>query len=91
MQWQLATYRVPTAPRWYTNSDSPDEYLLKYVVLGKVVVTQISEENQVPNSCSKEVKEDAKSKNAFKMCLESQHFMVDEILRCEAIEDPDEF
>ena len=61
------------------------------MVLGKVVVTEISQENQLPNSCSKDTKEDARSKNALKVCLESHHYMVDEILRREALEDPEEF
>ena len=61
------------------------------MVLGKVVVTKISKENQLPNSCSKDTKEDARSKNALKVCLESHHYMVDEILRREALKDPEEF
>ena len=46
----------------------------------------ISEQNPLPNTCSKTV---AREKNALKVSKESDDFVVDEINRRDALEDPD--
>ena len=78
--------RVPKAPKWYTKSDISDEHRLQFVVLADLTLEAISEQSPLPNTYSKTV---AREMNALKVSKESDDYIVDEIIRRDALEDPE--
>ena len=77
---------VERAPGWYTKSKLSDKHLMKHVVMGSVTMHSISETNQLPKGCLKKV---AAEKKAMKISSSNSDYIIEEIIRREALEDPD--
>ena len=77
---------VGSAPKWYTSSEDADTVLVQHVVLGKVVMEEISPSNPLPNTCNKRK---ATSMGALKILRESNNYIFDEIHWMDALEDPE--
>ena len=77
---------VGGAPKWYTHSEDFASIDLKHVVLADVIMEEISDSNQLPNSCNKR---EAKSKEAKRISKCSNDFIFNEIRRRDQLEDPE--
>ena len=77
---------VPRAPLWYTKSFpvEADTHVLKHVIVPDLKLLPISEGNPLPSSCSKK---SATTLRAMKLSEETHDFIMEEILRREALED----
>ena len=77
---------VGRAPKWYTTSEDADTILVQHVVLGKVIMEEISASNPLPKTCNRRK---ATSMGALKISQQSDDYIFDEIHRRDALEDPE--
>jgi len=77
---------VPLAPKWYTKSTFKDKHLVNHVVCAEVMMDPISDGNPLPNKCNKK---EATQKGAMKIRADDDYYIKEEIIRREALEDPD--
>ena len=77
---------VPRAPLWCTKSFpvEADTHVLKHVIVSDLKLLPISEGNPLPSNCSKK---SATTLRAMKLSEETHDFIMEEILRRDALED----
>ena len=76
---------VGRARKWYTLSSLLSRSLVKHVVLAKVVMEGITDQNQLPKACNRR---QAAAKGALKISKASDDFIFAETYRRDQLEDP---
>ena len=76
---------VPRAPGWYTRSNPEhiETHLLNHVISADLELNPISDSNKLPNGCAKA---SATRQGAMKLSADSHDFIMEEIIRGEALE-----
>ena len=77
---------VGGAPFWHAESEVEVTHLVHHVVLGHVLMEEISEANQLPRGCNKA---EARRLKAQKISRHDHDYIIEEIIRREALEPPD--
>ena len=77
---------VSGAPFWYTDSEMEVTHLVDHVVSGFLLMEEISDENPLPRGCRTE---EATRLNAKKIGRHDHDYIIEEIIRREALEPPD--
>ena len=77
---------VGGAPFWYTESEVEVTHLVHHVVLGFLLMEEISKENQLPRGCNKQ---EATRLKARRISRHDHDCIIEEIIRREALEPPD--
>ena len=77
---------VKRAPFWHTESEVEAIHLVNHVVSGFVLMEKVSEDNQLPAGCKKQQAEELEAK---KICMDNHEHILEEMIRREALEDPD--
>ena len=77
---------VGGAPFWHTDSEVEVTHLVHHVVLGFLLMEEISKENQLSQGCNKTK---ARRLKAKKISRHDHDHIIEEIIRREALEPPD--